>query len=67
MQSFKQFSQSLLLLSVLISVNVMAEDNMLTDQPYFTYQIEAKDLRYEAKINGVMIHRDLDGRQIVTE
>ena len=40
---------------------------MLTDQPYYTYQIESKGLLYEAKINGVIIHRDLEGRQIVTE
>ena len=40
---------------------------MLTDQPYFTYRIEAKGLRYEAKINGIIIHEDLKGHQVTTE
>ena len=40
---------------------------MLTEQPNFTYRIEAKGLRYQAKINGIIIHEDLDAKQIATE
>ena len=58
MQNFRRAFSILLMTMMITTTNVMAGDSMLTDQPYFTYRIEAKGLRYEAKINGIIILDD---------
>ena len=67
MQNFRRALSILLMTMMVSTTNVMAGDTMLTDQPYFTYRIEAKGLRYQAKINGTIIHEDLEGNQLATE
>ena len=40
---------------------------MLKDKPVFTYRIEAEGVLYEAKLNGVLIHEDMNAAQLATE
>ena len=52
---------SAILLTILFTTILQAEDSMLTKKPYFTYRIETKGALYEAKINGIVLEKDTRG------
>jgi len=52
---------SAILLTILFTSLIQAEDSMLTKKPYFTYRIETKGALYEAKINGIVLEKDTRG------
>jgi hypothetical protein len=53
-----------MLLTILISPILQAEDSMLTKKPYFTYRIETKGALYESKINGIVLEKDTRGNAL---
>jgi hypothetical protein len=50
-----------IILTLLLTSLLQAEDSMLTKKPYFTYRIEAKGALYQAKINGILLEQDFSG------
>ncbi len=57
----------LMLLTILISPILQAEDSMLTKKPYFTYRIEANGALFESKINGILLETNVRGTQMIVE
>jgi len=55
---------SVILLTILFTTLLKAEDSMLTKKPYFTYRIETKGALYEAKINGILLEKDTRGNAL---
>jgi len=55
---------SAILLTILFTTLLQAEDSMLTKKPYFTYRIETKGALYNAKINGILLEEDFEGHAL---
>lgn len=55
---------SVILLTILFTSLLQAEDSMLTKKPYFTYRIETKGALYETKINGIVLDKDTRGNAL---
>jgi len=55
---------SAILLTILFTTILQAEDSMLTKKPYFTYRIETKGALYESKINGILLEEDFEGNTL---
>jgi hypothetical protein len=53
-----------IILTLLLTSLLQAEDSMLTKKPYFTYRIEAKGALYQTKINGVLLEQDYSGNAL---
>lgn len=53
-----------LLLTILFTSLLQAEDSMLNKKPYFTYRIETKGALYESKINGILLEKDTRGNAL---
>ena len=52
------------ILTLLYTSLMQAEDSMLTKKPYFTYRIETKGALYQSKINGILLEEDFDGQAL---
>jgi hypothetical protein len=46
---------------ILFTSLLQAEESMLTKKPYFTYRIETKGALYQTKINGILLEQDYSG------
>jgi hypothetical protein len=55
---------SAILLTLLFTSLLQAEDSMLTKKPYFTYRIETKGALYESKINGIVLEKGTRGNAL---
>ena len=55
---------SAILLTLIFTSLLQAEDSMLTKKPYFTYRIETKGALYHAKINGILLEEDFEGHAL---
>jgi hypothetical protein len=55
---------SVILLTILFTNLLQAEDSMLNKKPYFTYRIETKGALYESKINGIVLEKDTRGNAL---
>jgi hypothetical protein len=55
---------SAIILTILFTSLLQAEDSMLNKKPYFTYRIETKGALYESKINGILLEKDTRGNAL---
>jgi hypothetical protein len=55
---------SAIILTILFTSLLQAEDSMLNKKPYFTYRIETKGALYESKINGIVLEKDTRGNAL---
>ncbi len=53
-----------IILILLFTSLLQAEDSMLTKKPYFTYRIESKGALYQTKINGILLEQDYSGNAL---
>ncbi len=53
-----------IILTILFTNLLQAEDSMLNKKPYFTYRIETKGALYESKINGIVLEKDTRGNAL---
>ena len=53
-----------IILTILFTSLLQAEDSMLNKKPYFTYRIETKGALYQSKINGILLEEDFDGNAL---
>jgi len=68
MQNYKKLTLISIIISTILINIVKADESMLKNKPYFTLRIDTKGARYEAKLNGIEVLRDVrNGNMLNTE